>query len=101
MDELAALERARSGDKIAIDWVPKKYGEARGIDLLGKDVISKHKKEVLDADASAKKPKVGEVLRIDEEQSENHLNHNWKLLTVLPSGKLLIQYVGENPEIVP
>ena len=34
---------------------------------------------------------VKEVLRIDESQAENHLNHGYELVTVLPSGKLLIR----------
>lgn len=39
-----------------------------------------------------KKPKVE---LIDESQATNHLNHGYKLLAVMPSGKLLIEYVGE------
>jgi hypothetical protein len=31
------------------------------------------------------------VLVIDESQAENHLNHGYEFVTVLPSGKLLVR----------
>lgn len=34
---------------------------------------------------------VKEVLRIDESEAENHLNQGYELVTVLPSGELLIR----------
>lgn len=37
------------------------------------------------------KEAVKDFLRIDESEAENHLNHGYELVTVLPSGKLLIR----------
>jgi len=34
---------------------------------------------------------VEDFLRIDESKAESHLNHGYELVTVLPSGKLLIR----------
>jgi len=31
------------------------------------------------------------VMVIDEAQAENHLNHGYEFVTVLPSGKLLVR----------
>ena len=95
-DDLATFERAKGGDAIAIARILEKFGQEHELSKQLKQIIDASKKEQIPADAStSRKPKVGEVLRITEEEATNHLNHGWKLLTVLPSGQLLVQYDGE------
>jgi hypothetical protein len=57
------------------------------MDVMARQAIPRQKPET-----SKSKPKVE---LIDESQATNHLNHGYKLLAVMPSGKLLVEYVGE------
>ena len=88
--DLAMYDRAKAGDPIAITYIIEKFGVDHELSKSLKTQIP-----ASDIAKPAKTPKVGEVERISEEQATNHLNHGWKLLTVLPSGQLLIQYEGE------
>jgi hypothetical protein len=77
-------------DKAAFAKFIEAHGDEHPISKLLKRQIS-----ASEVEKPARKPKVGDVDRITEAEATNHLNHGWKLLTVLPSGQLLVQYDGE------
>ena len=77
-------------DKAAFAKFIEAHGDEHPISKLLKRQIS-----ASEVEKPARKSKVGDVDRITEAEATNHLNHGWKLLTVLPSGQLLVQYEGE------
>jgi len=90
-DVAAMMHIFATKDKIAFAKFIETHGDDHPISKLLKRQIS-----ASEVEKPAKRPKLGDVDRVTEEEATNHLNHGWKLLSVMPSGQLLIQYVGEN-----
>ena len=89
-EEFAVWEAAKMGDAFAIAKIFEQYGQDHA--------LSKVLKEIIEAKQI---PKLGEFALIGEEQATDDLNRGWRFVALLPSGQLLIQYVGENPETAP
>ena len=91
-EEFAVWEAAKMGDAFAIAKIFERYGADHDLSRLLRDQISSRRKT---------EHKVGEFALISEDQAMDELNRGWRFVVLLPSGQILIQYVGENAETAP